>query len=717
VEILEYLVQIRGAAAAGAQVRGLSGEMNKLAVSQERVGASGDAAAAGSERASASMGILGKVAKGLALGLVATGLEAVKMSTSFNHEMLRIRTDAGASTKELANMKKGVLDLAASGASMGQGPMSLAAGLYHLESLNIRGARAIHALTLASQEAAISGAPLEETVSALGSVLFVAIKGAGNMDHVMGLLNATVGTGNMRMVELVHSLGTGVLSSAKVAGLSIQDVTAGLAVFSDSGQEASSAAAQFATALHFFASPTSKATTALKSIGIAQFQLAQDMHKPNGMVVALKDLRDHLHGISQIRAEQVLNAILPGGRGRILLTEFTMLDRAMSKYRQQAAITGGFGASVAAQRHDPQTMLHTATAAGQASLIRLGNVLTPIVLPALIAVLHAGTQLLNWLTTLPAKIKDVTQWFNKLGVLWHGLAVVVGTLVAAFVTWRAGLVAWRTVVAIATVAQAAFNLVLDTNPIVLVVIALAALTAGLVYVYEHSKTVRNILATVGKFLSGVFHTAITGVTDALTFLWDQVLKPVGAFLGGAFNTAITTVKDALMFLWHQVIKPLSDLLGGALSTGLGIAKGAFDTLKGAINTLLSPIQTLLGGLQAIPNALNAINPFGGSGGPSVAPGTGVGSGPGSGPRGMYPGAGAPTPSSPPAHGTPGLPNVHHHALFSSRLTTPLALKTGSTAFHVHVESPIHVESPVYIDGREIARAHHRQVIKAMAAGA
>ena len=119
--------------------------------------------------------------------------------------------------------------------------MSLAQGLYHLESLGIRGSKALKALALASQESAISGADLEQTTSALGAAIYVGIKGTGNLRDDMGILNATVGAGNMRMQDLVDALGTGILSSAKVAGLSIQDVGSALAVLSDGGQNASSA--------------------------------------------------------------------------------------------------------------------------------------------------------------------------------------------------------------------------------------------------------------------------------------------------------------------------------------------------------------------------------------------------------------------------------------------------------------------------------------------
>jgi hypothetical protein len=58
----------------------------------------------------------------------------------------------------------------------------------------------------------------------------------------MAALNATVGAGNMRMGDLISALGTGVLPAAKLAGLSLKDVGAALALMVDEGMQADSAA-------------------------------------------------------------------------------------------------------------------------------------------------------------------------------------------------------------------------------------------------------------------------------------------------------------------------------------------------------------------------------------------------------------------------------------------------------------------------------------------
>jgi len=734
VEILEYLIQLRGAAAAGAQVRGLAGEMTKLAASQDRVGASGDKAAAGSGKMAAAMGLVGKVAKVGSLALVAVGLEAVKMSTNFNHEMLRIRTDAGASTKELANMKKGVLDLASSGASMGQGPMSLAAGLYHLESLGIRGSKALFALKLASQEAAISGANLEETTSSLGAAMFVGIKGTGSLTHLMGTLNAVVGSGNMRFQDLNEALGTGMLASAKIAGLSLQDVGAALAVATDAHYKASSAAAQLGTAFHFLYAPTTKATKALDNIGMSSTQMAQDMHKPRGLLVALTDLRDHLlklpGGLKGVASAQVLNAILPGGRGRVLLNELSMLDRLKVKYDQINKTAGGFQGSVAMQRHDPQTQLKTAEAAAQASMIRLGNVLTPIVLPALTAVLHVGAKFVDWLSTIPHAIQGVIGWFKGLGGGVHQVFKEINggpKLVTEALKGATGPLADFFRSAVSTFGKVGKIITAFWTRIVRPAFESIGKEATKVFngsfmkdlstvggaLLKFGGLIIKVLLTTGKPIVEGFANIVKGAFNII----GGAIHLIAAIINGEWGQAWTALKQIAGGAVTYIAGVLQTMFGPALSATVLAFQTAFGIITGVIKALLGPINDVLGAINTVASAVGSL----GSTSSSITPSNVTGN---IGGRGGALGAtaGGPTPRTP--HGATGA--VVTRATMAvigeagPEMVVPLSKMPGA--------SPLGGgggwgggwgggDIVVQVDGREIARAMRRQVVKSMAAGA
>jgi len=133
---------------------------------------------------------------------------------------------------------------------------------------------------------------------------------------------------------------------------------------------------------------------------------------------------------------------------------------------------------------------------------------------------------------------------------------IVSALVVAL---GAGLAAFRvitTVVKAFTVVQGILNVVMSANPVALVVIAIAALAAGLIYAYHHSETFRNVV-----------DTAFKGVAAAGRWLWNNALAPVIRFIVGGFGAIADKIGDFL--------DGLSNI------PGFGWAKDAADKMHGA----------------------------------------------------------------------------------------------------------------------------------------
>lgn len=566
-ELLEYLIQLRGGAVTSAELKGVRDQFMEVGAAAREAGAAsaeGTAAAAGKGKGAGGFGAaVGKMAKVGAIGLVALGVTAVKMSNSFQTEMLKIRTEGGATSKEFRTMRQGVLNLAASGKSLGAGPTSLAQGLYYLESMGIRGKKALLGLKLAAQESAISGASLEDTTRSLGGALFISAKGTGNLHQVMGTLNGIVGSGAMRFQQLNEALGTGLLGSAKVAQVSLREIGATLAVLTDSGYPASSAAAQLGTALHYLYAPTTKAQNALATIGLTGHKLAADLSKPQGILAVLRDLRTHMEGLGKFQQQDVLNALLPGGRGKVLLNLYQLQNRLGPKY---AGIpTGNAGARMmdmhaAEQALNPATKMHVAVAKLQVEMVRLGDVLTKYLTPAFTFLAHVLGMILGWLLA-------AFNWFTKMGPVAKGLAVFVGVLAGAFLLYNAA-------VTIAAVATGLFELavMLLTSPITLVVIAIALLAAGVVYAYNKFGWFRKGVAAVWSWLktaaSDTAHWVVNAFGNVVTF-FSKLPGRIGRFFSGAFNGVKGVVVDILNFILARINNVIDVLNSMHISTPFG----------------------------------------------------------------------------------------------------------------------------------------------------
>jgi len=139
------------------------------------------------------------------LPIVGIGIAATKMASDFQASMTQLVTQAGLPADQLANLTAQVQAFADSGAQ--QTPEILAQGLYHIVSLGVPAANAMNVLKLASEGAAIGHANLEDVANALGAAVASNIKGSGDYQNAMVVLNATVGAGNMRMQDLATDVG------------------------------------------------------------------------------------------------------------------------------------------------------------------------------------------------------------------------------------------------------------------------------------------------------------------------------------------------------------------------------------------------------------------------------------------------------------------------------------------------------------------------------
>lgn len=275
---------------------------------------------------------------GLTAPIVALGTAIIDTSMKFESSMELIRTQAGASQQEVDNMTKSVLALSKSGETA-QGPQALADGLYHLESLGLRGSAAMDALKVSAQGADLGLADMEGVTNALGAAIVTGIKGTQNMQQAMGLLDATIGQGNMRMDDLVAALGTGILPAAKNFGLSLQDVGAALATLTDNGMGADESATRLRMTFSLLAAPTQKATDALATIGLTSRTLADDMRN-GGIVQAIDDLNAHLNAVQPTQTSFVKSTVMTATQMSDLKTKIYNAQQSLKILTEETVKSG-----------------------------------------------------------------------------------------------------------------------------------------------------------------------------------------------------------------------------------------------------------------------------------------------------------------------------------------------------------------------------------------
>lgn len=254
------------------------------------------------------------------------------------------------------------------------------------------------------------------------------------------------------------------------------------------------------------------------------------------------------------------------------------------------------------------------TAAGQWQIAKvqaseLGEQLGAKLIPFLLKAAQVGLTVVNWVS------QHQTATTALVGTLGGLLAITWGVSKA--------MQAWAAVSKIAAAAQVLLNIAMSANPIGLIVIAIAALVAGLILAYKKSETFRNIVngafkgiakvvGVVVNFIKAHWKTLLVILTGPIGLAVAMILK-FRSKITGAFSAAIGFIKSK----WKTILAILTGPIGLAvlaitknwdkikdgfntvrekLASG---ARAARDVVVSAFNAMTSPIRTLIDLVQKL----------------------------------------------------------------------------------------------------------------------
>jgi hypothetical protein len=152
-----------------------------------------------------------------------------------------------------------------------------------------------------------------------------------------------------------------------------------------------------------------------------------------------------------------------------------------------------------------------------------------------------GAALLPAIEAVLPFLQQMGQWAQDHTTAFVIIAGVIGGIAAAVVVANAAITAWGVATKVFTGIQMAFNAVMAMNPITLIVIAVAALVAGIVLAYKHFDAFRNIVDTVGRAIKTGF------------LIYFEVIKTEAQILYNVFKA----VFNGIATIWNNTIGKLS----------------------------------------------------------------------------------------------------------------------------------------------------------------
>ncbi|MFF9758568.1 phage tail tape measure protein [Streptomyces caelestis] len=228
----------------------------------------------------------------------------------------------------------------------------------------------------------------------------------------------------------------------------------------------------------------------------------------------------------------------------------------------------------------------------------LGDHLAPVVR----GVGDAFSSTMGWL-------REYGAWLIPAGIAVAGLTaaifaqqITVGAVAAVFGLYRGAILAWTAVQRGATLAQAAFNAVMNANPVILVITAILALGAALVVAYQKSETFRAIVQGVWSavqtgamwlWTNGIkpmvdgFMAGLRAVGSAASWLWSTILSPVFSAISMAARILATLLVTIVFTPIYLAVKLLGAIFGWLWSAAV---KPAFGWISAGAKLLWSGVQ-------------------------------------------------------------------------------------------------------------------------------
>jgi phage-related protein len=289
------------------------------------------------------------------------------------------------------------------------------------------------------------------------------------------------------------------------------------------------------------------------------------------------------------------------GFGGTLGTVVGVVDEFLSSVEGQTALTAFFTAI-----NQVATVVGTVLAA---ALRAVAPIIPPLSSAFAAFATMVGAVLVPAIRLLAPVLQGLAS-FLAANMVWLGpLVLAIGGLVLVVQAVTMAINAWRTAVAIYTIAQWALNAAMTANPIGLVIAAVVALIAVIILIVTNLDFFRGIWDAVWKWCSDV----ITSVVNWIIHKWElfkfgfQVIirevKQLWDTITGGIRSAAASVIDWIVGRWNWFGDTIKGVFRGIGSFIGGVWDGIKSGFRTAINGVISFANGAIRGINTVSGAV------------------------------------------------------------------------------------------------------------------
>lgn len=523
----------------------------------------------------------GTLTTGVTLPIVGFGTAAGKMSMDFENAMAKVGTIADASVVPLEVLESAIIGLSN---ETGVASSSIAESVYNVISATGDTAGAVDLVRNATKLATAGFTDSESAMSVLTTAMNAYGISAGEATKISDSLIMTQNLGVTTVADLASNMGRAI-ATASAYGVGLENLEAGYVALTKSGIS------------------TAEGTTYLSSmfneLGKSGGDVSKILQEQTGMSFgqlmeggySLADVLGVLYESTGRNSEGFINLWSSAEAGK---AANAIVNQGLQEFNTNLeTISGSMGATQSAYETMQTNSFNLNKVINELknAVTGLGDVLVPVIVPALTAVVEKVTAAVEWFNNLDKGAQNLILTIGGIAVAAGPVLTVIGNVITA-VGKIGGAI--NTVIGIGSKLMGGIKLLfalIAANPVVAII---TGIIAAVILLYTKCEWFRDAVHAVIDAVAGFFQWAwdlivsaweaagdfFGGIVDGIKGVFDGI----GEFLGGLFTAAWEMVQgawDAAVEFFSGIGNGIRETFQAVTETVSGFFRSAWEAVQGA----------------------------------------------------------------------------------------------------------------------------------------
>lgn len=512
---------------------------------------------------------------GLTVPIVAAGGAAISVAANFDDAMSQVQGALGDASADMDGLRTLALQLGAdtvfSATESAQAMVELAKG--GLTEADIKGGALAASMDLAAAGQLNLADAAETTVQMMGSFGL----GAGDATRIANALAGAANASSADVSDLTQAMSQ-CSAQASLAGWSLEDTAAALALFADHGVKGSDAGTSLKTMLQRLSAPTDQAADAMEAYGL-------EVRDSNGKMKDITGIADELTGklgtLSDAERDAALQTIFGSDASRAAAILMQSGSEGLQKYIAATNDATAAETMANAQKGELSWALENMGGAIESASIAFGSALAP----AITAVAGVIGNVAEAFASLPSGAQTAIAVVLALVAAVGPLLVVFGSVVAMLSALSEGLL----------LLGGAFAVPLA--PALAVAAAIAAVVAILVTLWNTSETFRATVLAAVDAISAKVQEICAFLAPYVQAFVDQLVLTVQTAMDvllPIIEAALTVIISIVVPVLTSIMDTVANVFATILATVTNVMAALSSIIQGAWQVIQGIFQTVLG---------------------------------------------------------------------------------------------------------------------------